>query len=127
MLFLDLYKFDDFKKLLILFCFSMILSIIILFVSYLFSKKEAYTEKLSTYECGFEPYEDARNQFDVQFYLIAIIYLIFDIEVVFLYPWAVVTTEISAIGFSTILDFLIELWIGFVFLWRTRILTWTHF
>jgi len=127
MIFLNFYTFEDYTKLLVLFGFSIVLSIILLFASYVLSKKEAYTEKLSTYECGFEPYEDARNQFDVQFYLIAIIYLIFDIEVVFLYPWAVVTNEISAIGFSTILDFLVELWIGFIFLWRTRILTWVHF
>jgi len=98
---IDHFKLFDFTKLFYLFLFSLFLSGFLFFISFFISKKEAYTEKLSAYECGFEPYEDARNQFDVQFYLIAIIYLIFDIEAIFLYPWAVIFIDISAIGFWT--------------------------
>jgi len=122
---LDNIKIYDFQKLFFLFLFSLLVSCLLFFISYFISKKEAYTEKLSAYECGFEPYEDARNQFDVQFYLIAIIYLIFDIETIFLYPWAIAFFDISAIGFWTIIDFISELWLGYIYIWRTKVLTWT--
>ena len=122
---LDFLYLYDLKNLFFLFITSLCLSCILFFISYFIAKKEAYTEKLSAYECGFEPYEDARNQFDVQFYLIAIIYLIFDIETVLLYPWAVSLNNISSLSFWTIFDFIIELWLGYVYIWRTRILTWT--
>jgi len=122
---LDYIKILDFQKLLFLFLFSLFLSSVLFFISYFIAKKEAYTEKLSAYECGFEPYEDARNQFDVQFYLVAIIYLIFDVEVIFLYPWAIALIDISAIGFWTLFDFIIELWVGYIYIWRTKVLTWT--
>lgn len=119
------YQHEDFKKLFLFFLISILLSLIIFCLSYIITIKDSYTEKLSTYECGFEPYEDARNQFDVQFYLIALIYLIFDVEVIFLYPWALLTTDLSKITLFTIIDFMIELWVGFIFIWRTHVLTWS--
>ena len=83
------------------------------------------TEKLSAYECGFEPYEDARNIFDVKFYLVAILFIIFDIETMFLLPWSVSLSQINALGFWSMIDFLVELGVGFVYIWYVGALEWS--
>lgn len=82
------------------------------------------TEKLSAYECGFEAFEDARNQFDVRFYLVAILFIIFDLEVAFLFPWAVALTDIGLFGFWSMMIFLGVLTVGFVYEWRKGALEW---
>jgi NADH-quinone oxidoreductase subunit A len=97
---------------------------VILFLSYLLSTSLPNTEKLSTYECGFDPYEDARNPFDVRFYLVAILFIIFDIESVFLYPWGVALAWLPPIGIWAIFDFFIELCLGFVYAWKVGALEW---
>lgn len=81
-------------------------------------------EKLSQYECGFEPFEDARLKFDVRFYLVAILFIIFDLEVAFLFPWAVSLVGIGWAGFVGMMIFLLELTIGFVYVWRKGALEW---
>ncbi len=103
---------------------SVILSTIIFGTSYVLSFLNPDTEKLSTYECGFEPYEDARNAIDIRFYLVAILFIIFDLETIFLYPWAVNLSHISSIGFWSIVDFLVELCLGFVYAWKVGALEW---
>src|SRR6056300_227219 len=75
-----------------------ILSIIIVLFSYILAVQKPETEKLSTYECGFEPYEDARHTFDVKFYLIAILFIVFDIETIFLIPWTTVLAQLDLVG-----------------------------
>ncbi|CAN0460500.1 unnamed protein product [Ascophyllum nodosum] len=85
---------------------------------------EADSEKLSSYECGFDPYEDARNAFDVRFYLVAIIFLLFDIETVFLFPWAASLSQLPAIGYWSMIDFLFEFIIGFIYAWQIGSLDW---
>lgn len=82
------------------------------------------TEKLSAYECGFEAYGDARGTFDVRFYLVAILFIIFDLEVAFLFPWAVSLTEIGAFGFWSMMFFLGILTIGFIYEWNKGALEW---
>ena len=82
------------------------------------------TEKLSSYECGFEPYEDARNKFDVKFYIVGILFIIFDIEAVFLFPWSVSIGNIDLIGFWSMVDFIFELTIGYAYIWITGVLDW---
>lgn len=82
------------------------------------------TEKLSSYECGFEPYEDARHQFDVKFYLIAILFVIFDIETMFLLPWSICLVQLNSLGFWAMIDFILELSIGFVYIWYIGGLKW---
>ena len=84
----------------------------------------ADTEKLSTYECGFEPYEDARNIFDVKFYIVAILFILFDIEAMFLLPWSVSISQLSTLGFWSMIDFIIELGVGFVYVWYVGALEW---
>ena len=81
-------------------------------------------EKLSAYECGFAPFDDARGRFDVRFYLVAILFIIFDLEVAFLFPWAVSLSEIGLYGFWSMMLFLAILTIGFIYEWKKGALEW---
>ncbi len=82
------------------------------------------SEKQSPYECGFEPFEDSRMKFDVRYYLVAILFIIFDLEIAFLFPWAVVLDEIGMFGFLAMMVFLAILVVGFVYEWRKGALEW---
>ena len=103
---------------------AIILSVIIVSLSYLLAIQNPETEKLSTYECGFEPYEDARNIFDVKFYLVAIMFIVFDIETMFLIPWSVSISKLSVLGFWSMIDFIFELGVGFLYIWYLGALEW---
>ena len=81
-------------------------------------------EKLSVYECGFEPFGDSRGKFDIRFYLVAILFIIFDLEVAFLFPWAIVLKEIGIFGFWSMMVFLGVLTIGFIYEWNKGALEW---
>jgi len=83
-----------------------------------------YSEKVSPYECGFEAFEDARMQFDVRYYLVAILFILFDLEIAFLFPWAVVLKEIGLFGFVAMLVFLGILVVGFIYEWMKGALEW---
>ncbi len=82
------------------------------------------SEKLSPYECGFEAFDDARRRFDVRFYLVSILFIIFDLEVAFLFPWAVAFKDVGAFGFWSMMVFLGILTIGFIYEWRKGALEW---
>jgi len=103
---------------------SIALSIIIIGLSYIISVQKSDTEKTSAYECGFSPFDDARNKFDVKFYLVAILFIIFDLEVSFLFPWVTVLNEIGSLGFWSMFWFLFILTIGFVYEWAKGALDW---
>ena len=92
--------------------------------SLLAAKQKPYPEKLSAYECGFEAFDDARRRFDVRFYLVAILFIIFDLEVAFLFPWAVSLSEIGMFGFLSMLGFLAVLTVGFIYEWNKGALDW---
>ncbi len=92
--------------------------------SLLAARQKPYAEKLSAYECGFEAFDDARRRFDVRFYLVAILFIIFDLEVAFLFPWAVSLGDIGAFGFWSMMAFLGVLTIGFVYEWCKGALDW---
>ena len=81
-------------------------------------------EKLSPYECGFEPFDDAHMKFDVRFYLVAILFIIFDLEIAFLFPWAISLGNIGILGFSSMMIFLFILTIGFIYEWKKGALDW---
>jgi NADH-quinone oxidoreductase subunit A len=81
-------------------------------------------EKLSPYECGFEAFEDARMKFDVRYYLVAILFILFDLEIAFLFPWAIVLPEIGFAGFAAMMLFLFILVVGFVYEWKKGALEW---
>ena len=93
-------------------------------LSYFVASQKPDNEKLSAYECGFEPFEDARVKFDVRFYLVAILFIIFDLEVAFLFPWAVSLGDIGLFGFWSMVVFLGILTIGFVYEWKKGALEW---
>jgi NADH-quinone oxidoreductase subunit A len=82
------------------------------------------SEKLSPYECGFEAFEDARMRFDVRYYLVAILFILFDLEIAFLFPWAIVLEEIGLFGFVSMLIFLAILVVGFIYEWKKGALEW---
>ncbi len=103
---------------------AILLTIVILGASYLLVKQNPEVEKLSAYECGFEPYEDSRHTFDIKFCVIAILFIIFDIEVMFLIPWCVSVSKLDLLGFWSMIDFIFELGIGFFYVWYVKILDW---
>src|SRR6201996_3778156 len=92
--------------------------------SYLLAQQKPDSEKSSAYECGFEAFADARTKFDVRFYLVAILFIIFDLEVAFLFPWAVSLKDIGWFGFLSMIGFLAVLTIGFVYEWCKGALDW---
>jgi len=94
---------------------SLLISGIILSLSFIIAIQTPDTEKTSAYECGFEPFEDARNKFDVRFYVVAILFLIFDMEVAFLFPWAVTASTIGIYGYISVSIFLAILVLGFIY------------
>jgi NADH-quinone oxidoreductase subunit A len=96
----------------------------IIIIGKLVSPYKPDPEKLSAYECGFSPFEDARLPFDVRFYLVAILFIIFDLETAFLFPWAVVLRHIGVFGFVSMGIFLSLLILGFIFEWRKGALEW---
>ncbi len=103
---------------------AIVLSAAFVGLSLLFAKQKPNPEKLSAYECGFEPFDDARRRFDVRYYLVAILFIIFDLEVAFLFPWAVSLSRLGALGFFSMLGFLGVLTVGFVYEWRKGALDW---
>lgn len=114
----------EFFKLAILFIISFLLSTILLILSMRLTNNNPDPEKLSAYECGFEPYEDARNVFDVRFYLVAILFLIFDLEAVYFFPWTASFSYLTSEGFWFMLDFIFELLVGYIYAWLVGSLDW---
>ncbi|HEY9537548.1 MAG TPA: NADH-quinone oxidoreductase subunit A [Kiloniellaceae bacterium] len=100
------------------------LAVVIVAASYVIARQRPDSEKVSAYECGFEAFDDARSQFDVRFYLVAILFIIFDLEVAFLFPWAVALGDIGMIGFWSMMIFLGILTVGFVYEWKKGALEW---
>ncbi len=100
------------------------LSAVIVIASYIVAHQRPDSEKVSAYECGFEAFDDARGRFDVRFYLVAILFIIFDLEVAFLFPWAVALGDIGLLGFWSMVIFLGILTIGFVYEWKKGALEW---
>ena len=95
--------------------FALVISGVVWALSYVLAIHSPDTEKTSAYECGFEPFEDARNRFDVRFYIVAILFLLFDVEVAFLVPWAVTIGVTGAVGYGLTVAFLVLLTVGFIY------------
>jgi len=112
------------SKIGILLIFSIILAFTIIFLSYSFSVSSPDVEKVSVYECGFDPYEDARKMFDVRFYLVAILFIIFDLEAVYFFPWCVSLSFLNIEGLWGMFDFVIELLAGLIYAWEAGALDW---
>jgi len=103
---------------------SLGLSIGFVVLNFILSPKNPDPEKLSAYECGFEPFSDSRMEFDVRFYLVAILFVIFDLEIAFLFPWAISLGNIGFVGFISMMIFLVILTVGFIYEWRKGALDW---
>jgi NADH-quinone oxidoreductase subunit A len=100
------------------------LAAIIVLASFIVARQKPDAEKVSAYECGFAPFNDARRQFDVRFYLVAILFIIFDLEVAFLFPWAISLGSIGMLGFWSMMVFLAILTVGFIYEWKKGALEW---
>lgn len=116
--------FSEFSFIFIFLLFSIFLPVFILLLSFVFIPLSTYAEKLSAYECGFDPFEDARGQFEVRFYIVAILFLIFDLEASFMFPWALSLRDINNFGFWIMFDFIFELVVGYVYVWKVGALEW---
>ena len=114
----------DYLSIVIFLFFSLGLSLGFIILNYLFSPKNSDPEKLSAYECGFEAFNDSRMKFDVRFYLVAILFIIFDLEIAFLFPWAISLGNIGSLGFWSMIIFLGILTIGFIYEWKKGALDW---
>ncbi len=100
------------------------LSVGFIVLNFLFSPRKPDPEKLSAYECGFEAFNDSRGEFDIRFYLVAILFIIFDLEIAFLFPWAISLGQIGLFGFFSMMIFLFILTIGFIYEWKKGALDW---
>ena len=94
------------------------LALVVVLASFVVARQSPDSEKLSPYECGFEPFSDARSKFDVRFYLVSILFIIFDLEVAFLFPWAISLGDLGLFGFWSMVVFLGVLTIGFIYEWK---------
>ena len=104
--------------------FGLLVGAVLMGVGKLLSPNRPDADKLSPYECGFEAFEDARMKFDVRYYLVAILFILFDLEIAFLFPWAVVLPEIGFFGFAAMMVFLAVLVVGFLYEWKKGALDW---
>lgn len=115
---------QNYLPILVFMIIGVVLGFVLLGLGRLFGPRKPDPAKLSAYECGFPPFEDARLPFDVRFYLIAILFIIFDLETAFLFPWAVVQHTIGWFGFTAMMVFLSILVVGFIYEWKKGALEW---
>jgi NADH-quinone oxidoreductase subunit A len=115
---------QDYLPLVVFIAVALVIGLAMLIAPFLVAYKQPDAEKLSAYECGFNAFDDARMRFDVRFYLVAILFIIFDLEVSFLFPWAVAFGDLGAYGFWSMMVFLAVLTIGFIYEWKKGALEW---
>ena len=114
----------DYLPLVVFIALSALIGVALLIAPFIVAYKNPDPEKLSAYECGFNPFDDARMKFDVRFYLVSLLFIIFDLEVAFLFPWAAAFHDVGVFGFWSVLLFLAVLTIGFVYEWNKGALEW---
>ena len=120
-----IYNFlSDYFSIILFLFIAIILSFGFVLANFLAAPNNPDPEKLSAYECGFEAFDDSRMEFDVRFYLVAILFIIFDLEIAFLFPWAISLGNIGALGFWSMMLFLSVLTIGFIYEWKKGALEW---
>ena len=115
---------NDYLSIIIFLFVALTLSIGFIVLNFMFSPSKPDPEKLSAYECGFEAFGDSRMEFDIRFYLVAILFIIFDLEIAFLFPWAISLGNIGPLGFWSMIIFLSILTIGFIYEWKKGALDW---
>ena len=115
---------NNYLTIIIFLAIALLLSLGFVVLNFAFSPKNPDPEKLSAYECGFEPFNDSRMEFDIRFYLVAILFIIFDLEIAFLFPWAITLGNLGLFGFFSMMLFLFILTIGFIYEWKKGALDW---
>ncbi len=118
------YLAAEYAPILVFIVIALVMGVMPLMLTVMAASQKPDPEKLSAYECGFEAFEDARMQFDVRFYLVAILFVIFDLETAFLFPWAIVLDDIGMFGFIEMMLFLAILLVGYVYAWKKGALQW---
>jgi NADH-quinone oxidoreductase subunit A len=121
-----MFFYNEIYQIGVLLIFAITISSALIVLSYSFSSSAPDVQKLSAYECGFDPYEDARNLFDVRFYLVAILFIIFDLEAVFFFPWCVSLSFLTTEGIWCMIDFIVELLAGYWYAWEVGALDWDN-
>ena len=120
-----IYNFlTDYLSIIIFLFIALLISIGFILINFISSPSNPDPEKLSAYECGFDAFDDSRMEFDVRFYLVAILFIIFDLEIAFLFPWAITLGKIGVFGFWSMMIFLAVLTIGFIYEWKKGALDW---
>ena len=114
----------DYLSIILFLIIALGLSVAFIVINFVLSPKKPDPEKLSAYECGFEPFDDSRMEFDIRFYLVAILFIIFDLEIAFLFPWAISLGSIGLLGFCSMMIFLFILTVGFIYEWKKGALDW---
>jgi NADH-quinone oxidoreductase subunit A len=114
----------EYFPILVFLAISVAMGVILLTTGGLLGPRRPDSEKLSPYECGFEAFEDSRTKFDVRYYLVAILFIIFDLEIAFFIPWALVLDRIGVYGLVAMVVFVVELVVGFIFAWKKGALEW---
>jgi len=115
---------QEYLPVVIFFAVATVVSMVAISIPLIFAENKPDKEKLSAYECGFEAFSESRSEFDVRFYLVAILFIIFDIEIMFLFPWAVSLKDIGVYGFWSMMIFLLILGVGFIYEWGKGALEW---
>jgi NADH-quinone oxidoreductase subunit A len=115
---------SEYAPILILLTLAIGLGLVLILAAVVLAVRNPDPEKVSAYECGFNAFDDARMKFDVRFYLVAILFIIFDLEIAFLFPWAVAFPEMSMLGFWSMMVFLAVLTVGFAYEWKKGALEW---
>ena len=120
-----IYNFlADYLSIIIFLFIALLLSVGFILINFISSPNNPDPEKLSAYECGFDAFDDSRMEFDVRFYLVAILFIIFDLEIAFLFPWAISLGKIGIFGFVSMMIFLFILTVGFIYEWKKGALDW---
>ncbi|MEM6811006.1 MAG: NADH-quinone oxidoreductase subunit A [Pseudomonadota bacterium] len=114
----------EYLPILVFIIVAMVISCAAIFLSFVVGKQDPDPDKNAAYECGFDAFDDARSRFDVRFYLVAILFIIFDLEIAFLFPWAITLGDIGLFGFWSMMVFLGVLTIGFIYEWNKGALDW---
>lgn len=118
------FSLTEYLPILLFLAVAVGIATVVIAIPYIAAVRRPDSEKLSSYECGFEPFQDARQKFDVRFYLVAILFIIFDLEIAFLFPWAIALGDIGIVGFWSMMVFLVVLTIGFAYEWKKGALEW---
>jgi len=124
LIYTNIINLFQYYKLVSFIIICLLIVIIIPIITYVVSPNSRSTEKLSSYECGFEPFDDTRGTFDIHFYIIAILFIVFDLEIAFVFPWARILYFLGALGFWTMMLFLALLTVGFIYEWKRGALDW---